>query len=145
MAGHSVRRSRLQLQLQLQLRLLDQYVPALLRPLIRAYILGYASSTVPRLLTLLLTWLSKRKKISEEGGQLGSSIIKVLREGLDWHRFPTFCATLVGGSTLLQARDLFRLCSCLLTLYCRFRYTRCLRVSPLVCQPRLAQGELHIP
>jgi hypothetical protein len=92
-------------QAQLQLQLLDHRVPTLLRPLVRAYILGYASSTVPRLLTLLLAWISKGKKVSEERIHLSSFIIRTLRGGLDWHRFPAFCAALVGGSTLLQARD----------------------------------------
>jgi hypothetical protein len=86
-------------------RLLHQQVPALLQPLIRAYLLGYASTTVPRLLTLFLAYLSKTRKNSEEGHQFWPSLRETLRRALDWQRFPTFCATLVGGSTLLQARD----------------------------------------
>jgi len=87
-------------------RLLHQTVPALLRPLIRAYLFGYASSTVPRLLTLFLTHLRKnRRKGSGEGKAFWPSLRHTLHVGLDWQRFPTFCATLVAGSTLLQARD----------------------------------------
>jgi hypothetical protein len=93
------------LQQMRTVRLLDQRVPALLRPLIRAYLLGYASTTVPRLLTLLLAYLSITRKKSVGGEQFWPSLRETLRRGLDWQRFPTFCATLVGGSTLLQARD----------------------------------------
>ncbi len=85
--------------------LLDRNVPDILRPLIRAYLLGYASSTVPRLLTLLITRLSKRRKSPQDGESFGVSVLRILRGGLEWQRFPTFCAALVGGSTLLQARD----------------------------------------
>jgi hypothetical protein len=81
-------------------RLLDERVPALLRPLIRAYLFGYASSTVPRLLTLFLTHLGSRRKGSVEGKAFWPSLRNALCMSLDWQRFPTFCATLVGGSTL---------------------------------------------
>jgi hypothetical protein len=75
----------------------------LLLPLVRAYLLGYLSSTAPRLLTLLLTLSKWRKGITEKGpGNVFCSVLSVLRGGLDWQRFPTFCAVLVGGSTLLQ-------------------------------------------
>jgi hypothetical protein len=30
------------------------------------------------------------------------SLEHILRTGLDWRRFPTFCAVLVGGSSLLE-------------------------------------------
>jgi hypothetical protein len=93
------------LQHQRTVRLLERQVPALLRPQIRAYLLGYASTTVPRLLTLLLAYFTKTRKKYVEGEQFWSSLRETLRRGLDWQRFPTFCATLVGGSTLLQARD----------------------------------------
>jgi hypothetical protein len=33
---------------------------------------------------------------------LEASVLRILRAGLEWQRFPTFCAVLVGGSTLLQ-------------------------------------------
>lgn len=35
-----------------------------------------------------------------------SSLLGILRGGLELQRFPTFCAALVGGSTFLQARDI---------------------------------------
>ncbi|CCT67295.1 related to integral membrane protein [Fusarium fujikuroi] len=37
-------------------------IPEILRPLIRAYLLGYASAVAPRLLTLVLQHVAKRKK-----------------------------------------------------------------------------------
>jgi hypothetical protein len=84
-----------------------QGVPHALRPVLRAYVLGYASSTAPRLLTLLLTHLSrKRKNIDEKPDDFFLlSLFRILKGGLELQRFPTFCAALVGGSTLLQARD----------------------------------------
>ena len=86
---------------------LEASIPPVLRPLVRAYVLGYASSTIPRLLALLLTHLTQkrnnRKKKRQDG--LLSSAGSILRTGLDIQRFPTFCATLIGGSTLLEARD----------------------------------------
>ncbi|PQE10564.1 integral membrane protein [Rutstroemia sp. NJR-2017a BVV2] len=87
----------------------DRNIPLILRPLIRAYLLGYASSTGPRLLTLCLVHLSRRRKnINEKLDEYFlSSFLKILRGGLELQRFPTFCAALVGGSTFLQARDVF--------------------------------------
>lgn len=86
---------------------IEQVVPPALRPVFRAYILGYASSTGPRLLTLLLTHLSRRRKKVDENSDdpFVLSLFRILKGGLEFQRFPTFCAALVGGSTLLQARD----------------------------------------
>jgi hypothetical protein len=88
-------------------RSFEQKIPPLLRPVIRAYVLGYASSTAPRLLTLLLTHLSRRRKNIDEkpDDYFLLSLIRILKGGLEVQRFPTFCAALVGGSTLLEARD----------------------------------------
>lgn len=77
----------------------------LLRPLVKAYVLGYASSTAPRLLTLLVTLVTKKSKDGERDFQrafLGT--YRILRGGLEWQRFPTFCAALIGGTGLLQVR-----------------------------------------
>ena len=89
-------------------RSLERRIPPALRPVLRAYALGYASSTVPRLLTLLLTHLSRRRKNIDEKPEdyFAASLLRILQGGLELQRFPTFCAALVGGSTLLQARDL---------------------------------------
>ncbi|CAG8959961.1 hypothetical protein HYFRA_00012678 [Hymenoscyphus fraxineus] len=81
-------------------------VPLSLRPVLRAYFLGYLSSTAPRVLTLLLTHLSRRNKdVEGKDSKFLSSLLGILRGGLELQRFPTFCAALVGGATFLQARD----------------------------------------
>lgn len=89
-------------------RSFEQRIHPLLRPVLQAYVLGYASSTAPRLLTLLLTHLSRRRKNIDEKPEdhFLLSLIRILKGGLELQRFPTFCAALVGGSTLLEARDL---------------------------------------
>ena len=78
-------------------RQLEKTIPPVLRPIIRAYVLGYASSTVPRLLTLFLTHLSRRRKNIDEKPQdfFPLSFIRILKGGLEIQRFPTFCAALV--------------------------------------------------
>ena len=88
-------------------RLFEQRIPPLLRPVLRSYVLGYASSTAPRLLTLLLTHLSRKRKNIDERPEdyFLLSLIRILKGGLELQRFPTFCAALVGGSTFLEARD----------------------------------------
>lgn len=89
----------------------DDRIPPVLRPLVRAYLLGYASSVAPRLLALLVQHVTvarrKRKQTTatldaQNGQPFLSSLQRILRGGLDWQRFPTFCAALVGGSTLLE-------------------------------------------
>lgn len=84
-------------------------IPPVLRPLLRAYLLGYASSVAPRLLTLALQSFSKRKGNRAKDGQPQPSFVEsvrgVLARGFDLQRFPTFCAALVGGSTLLEASN----------------------------------------
>ena len=86
---------------------LERSIPPVLRPLVRAYVLGYASSTIPRLLSLLLTHLIRKRKNNDKKkpNSLLSSAGSILLKGLDPQRFPTFCAALIGGSTLLEARD----------------------------------------
>lgn len=106
--GHaSARRSTAQ-SFALQLRSL----PPALRPLVRAYVLGYASAVVPRLLTLVLQNLSRarpknanRLPADQDERTFAESVLHTLRTGLEPQRFPTFCALLVGGSTLLQVRS----------------------------------------
>ncbi|KAL6871174.1 hypothetical protein J3F83DRAFT_772897 [Trichoderma novae-zelandiae] len=84
-------------------------LPAALRPLVRAYLLGYASAVAPRLLTLMLQFISRRRKSKKkylsadrDERSFKDSAFQILRTGLDPRRFPTFCAALVGGSTMLQ-------------------------------------------
>lgn len=89
-------------------------IPPPLRPLVRAYLLGYASAVLPRLLTLVLQHLSNRKRKTpnyalpeRDENTFLESAKHVLKTGLDPCRFPTFCAALVGGATLLQVRRHF--------------------------------------
>ena len=87
-----------------QQKSLQHGLPSSLQPVLRAYLLGYASSTAPRLLTLLLTHLSRRRKNIEESphDEFCRSFLEILRGGLHRKRFATFCAALVGGSILLE-------------------------------------------
>ncbi|KAI2473391.1 hypothetical protein F4781DRAFT_189970 [Annulohypoxylon bovei var. microspora] len=86
-------------------RKLDESIPPLLRPLIRAYVLGYASAVAPRLLTLVLQYVTRRRKnkgVTRPHDSFITSLQRILRGGLELQRFPTFCAALVGGTTLLE-------------------------------------------
>ncbi|KUI58007.1 hypothetical protein VP1G_05293 [Cytospora mali] len=84
----------------------------LLRPLARAYLLGYGFSVGPRLLALILHHvLVLVRKQRDDGNGIAQrrlqlpfveAMRKTLLAGLEWQRFPAFCAALVGGSTLLQ-------------------------------------------
>jgi hypothetical protein len=92
-------------------------IPPVLRPVLRAYVLGYASSTVPRLLTLFLTHLSRRRKNIDDqpSERFVDGWIRILNGGLELQRFPTFCAALVGGSTLCEVRNFLWSASSFLT------------------------------
>lgn len=90
-----------------------QQIPPSLRPLVRAFLLGYASSVAPRLLTLLLQAVTRARRHAR-GGPAGppkkevdllASLRHIILTGFDWRRFPTFCAVLVGGSTLLEVSE----------------------------------------
>ena len=88
-------------------------LPSLVRPLIRAYVLGYASAVAPRVLVLLINHTSRSNGNRASKGlhdadapprqKLLSSLLRVLRSGFDLQRLPAFCGMLVGGSTILQA------------------------------------------
>ncbi|KAJ4306861.1 hypothetical protein N0V88_000232 [Collariella sp. IMI 366227] len=88
----------------------DAAIPSILRPLVRAYLLGYATAVGPRLLTLLLQHLARARRNKQtttardthRGEPFLDSLQRLLRGGLDWQRFPTFCAVLVGGTTLFE-------------------------------------------
>lgn len=81
---------------------LESRIPPLLRPLVRAYLLGYVSSVAPRLLTLVSKHVIRLKAGKKQQDGFVESFINILRGGMDWQRFPTFCAVLAGGSTLLE-------------------------------------------
>ncbi|KAM7220489.1 hypothetical protein V8F06_004078 [Rhypophila decipiens] len=107
----------------------DHAIPPVLRPLLRAYLFGYALTVAPRLLTLVFQRLvAKRGRKSRDAAATSTrtslsngaavehqdqqppqqhqpflvALRHILRSGLDWQRFPTFCAALAGGSTLLE-------------------------------------------
>ncbi|CAK7265915.1 hypothetical protein SEPCBS119000_001755 [Sporothrix epigloea] len=90
-------------------------IPSYLRPLVRAYLLGYASSVAPRIINAVLAYFaacrrqrrgdSPRRAAELSLARLRDSIRHVLRSGLELHRFPTFCAALVGGSTLFTSKQ----------------------------------------
>ncbi|KAL9948143.1 hypothetical protein ACHAQF_003798 [Verticillium nonalfalfae] len=110
--------------------------PPLLRPLVRAYLLGYASSVAPRLLTLLLQHVSRavRKRSGASAGaqkeheSFLSSLNHTILTGFELRRFPAFCALLAGGSTLLELESLVGystdpwifVCSCALIMWAWF-------------------------
>lgn len=85
-------------------------ISPILRPVFRAYAFGYASAVGPRLLTLILQRLSRRKRRrlsqgrDDDTASFRSSALHIVRTGFDLQRFPTFCAVLAGGSTLLLVR-----------------------------------------
>lgn len=81
----------------------------------RAYLLGYGLTVGPRVFSLLmqhLTHLVRGRPDAKVNTSSSSSkrpelpvheaLAKILKSGLQVHRFATFCAALVGGSTLLQ-------------------------------------------
>ena len=89
-------------------------VPEILRPLIRAYLLGYASAVAPRLLTLVLQHVAKKRRkaanqlsLDSDDSSFVKSATHIVKTGFNLQRFPTFCAVLVGGGTLLQVTDPF--------------------------------------
>lgn len=94
----------------------------LLQPLIKAYFLGYASSTGPRLLTLLVTLVTKKSKDGERKFERALfGVYRILRGGFEWQRFPTFCAALIGGTSLLQVRQL--MVSTLVQIFVQLRFS----------------------
>ena len=102
---HLIEHPSLTMRLSLPRQKSLQYgLPLAVRSILRAYMLGYASSTAPRLLTLLLTQLSRRRKNSDDysRNEFCHAFVAILRGGFHPKRFATFCAALVGGSILLE-------------------------------------------
>ncbi|GIJ88875.1 hypothetical protein Asppvi_007803 [Aspergillus pseudoviridinutans] len=75
---------------------------------LRAYAIGYLSSTTPRLVSCLRRLKDDRLSNKEKLEELSRTLTNAIR--LD--SFPTFCALLVGGSTVLPIL-LLRLCALL--------------------------------
>jgi hypothetical protein len=70
---------------------------ALIKPVIQAYALGYLSSTGPRLIGFLRT-IRRNDKTTQEKIDYLCTILKTSTES---NRFPTSCAVIVAGATLL--------------------------------------------
>ncbi|PHH65157.1 hypothetical protein CDD81_3288 [Ophiocordyceps australis] len=77
-------------------------LPPALRPLLRAYLLAYLSTVAPRILTITAARLGSKSWATERSESFARALMRVVGTGLEPHRFPTFCALLVGGSTLLH-------------------------------------------
>ncbi|KAJ6059491.1 hypothetical protein N7444_003130 [Penicillium canescens] len=75
-------------------------------PLLRAYALGYLSSVTPR----LVSYVRRLDRQDWTAQQKLQELVQVLTGPLRVNSFPTFCAALVGGSTLLPI-GLYRLCA----------------------------------
>ncbi|KAL4777397.1 hypothetical protein BDW60DRAFT_213018 [Aspergillus nidulans var. acristatus] len=70
----------------------------LLQPVLRAYALGYLSSATPKIISCLRRlWINNDLSYRQRSYEL----LRVLAGPLRLESFPTFCAALVGGSTLL--------------------------------------------
>ncbi|KAF7714055.1 Integral membrane protein [Penicillium ucsense] len=68
----------------------------LLKPILRAYALGYLSYVTPKI-------VARAKQLSQRGWTIRQKIEEILRvllKPLRVDSFPTFCAILVGGSTI---------------------------------------------
>ncbi|KAK4140870.1 uncharacterized protein C8A04DRAFT_39506 [Dichotomopilus funicola] len=88
----------------------DAPVPPIFRPLLRAYLIGYASAVGPRFLSLLIQYTLRRQKKERETNGNGKkrkdsflvALQRVLLRPMETQSFPTFCAALVGGYTFLE-------------------------------------------
>lgn len=79
-------------------------VPPSLRPALRAFLLGFASTVGPRLVSLLARYVKSKRAATDENEKIriADSLRAVLASGFGWNRFPAFCALFVGGSTFLE-------------------------------------------
>jgi len=88
----------------------DNDIPTVFRPLARAYLFGYASAAGPRLLTLLLQHVARRRRNNQTStagetprdDSLLTSLGRILLAPLSCKSFPTACAVLIGGTTFLE-------------------------------------------
>ncbi|KXG50563.1 uncharacterized protein PGRI_070540 [Penicillium griseofulvum] len=76
------------------------------KPLLRAYALGYLSSVTPK----LVYYVRRLRNTDWTTQQKLQELAKVFTGPLRLNSFPTACASLVGGSTLLPI-GLYRLCA----------------------------------
>lgn len=85
--------------------------PASLRPVVRAYLLGYGAIVVPQILGLILKSVKRLGKAKDDGSHgkrrrpkqpLLRHLVRILIAGLNPQRVPTFCALLAAGCSLFQ-------------------------------------------
>ncbi|KAJ5645950.1 hypothetical protein N7490_002322 [Penicillium lividum] len=90
-----------------RLSLSDRHLDAqILKPIIRAYALGYLSSVTPKLITFARRLGSKNVSMKQKLQELAQALAGPLR----LNNFPTFCGLLVGGSTVFPVL-LYRICA----------------------------------
>ncbi|KAL2160077.1 hypothetical protein VTH06DRAFT_1732 [Thermothelomyces fergusii] len=92
----------------------DSDIPAVFRPLVRAYLFGYASAVGPRLLALLLQHAARyRRSKQQQPGPAPdrrpdepflAGLRRILSGPLSCRSFPASCAVLIGGATFLERR-----------------------------------------
>jgi len=89
----------------------DSGIPIVLRPLVRAYLFGYASAAGPRLLTLLLQHVARHRRSKQQTTTASdpqpddpflAGLRRILLRPLSLKSFPTACAVLIGGTTFLE-------------------------------------------
>ncbi|KAL1381915.1 hypothetical protein HDK64DRAFT_290238 [Phyllosticta capitalensis] len=73
----------------------------LLAPIIRAYLLAFASTAGPRIVGLILALLPHKNSQSARQ-QLTIKLWRALKQSAAWNSFPAFCACLVGASLVTQ-------------------------------------------
>ncbi|KAK2742816.1 hypothetical protein FQN57_005107 [Myotisia sp. PD_48] len=71
----------------------------LLKPAFRAFVLGYLTTTGPRIVSFLAAL--RRRDLSYE--QKARQVFRIFGSALRWDRFPAFCALLAGGTCVLPA------------------------------------------
>ncbi|KAK8220236.1 integral membrane protein [Phyllosticta capitalensis] len=69
----------------------------LLTPIIRAYLLAFASTAGPRIVGLILALLPHKNSQSAR-----QQLWRALKQSAAWNSFPAFCACLVGASLVTQ-------------------------------------------
>lgn len=89
----------------------DSSVPPSLRPLLRAYLLAYASVVAPKMVSLaahrLAKWYRNNEKTGADRGPQTPFLValkRILADALHPQRFPAFCAALIAGSAWLKVR-----------------------------------------
>ncbi|KAJ5666704.1 hypothetical protein N7462_011113 [Penicillium macrosclerotiorum] len=90
-----------------RLGLRDRQLQArIIKPILRAYALGYLSSLTPKLISYARHFASRDWSAPKKFQELA----RVLAGPLRVNSFPTFCAALVGGSTVLPVL-VYRICA----------------------------------